>query len=136
MQPRDRLLCRIVQKYRRVEDANPDRAGRLLEALLAVGSSVVAARVDVIAASSHKAAMPKRTPLPINQRFGHLTVIGEAPPSISRQGCKIRRVFAQCDCGRVAVICEKELYRSRVQSCGCDQANLGNAHLSRMALLK
>jgi hypothetical protein len=70
--------------------------------------------------------MPKRIPIPINQRFGRLKVIGLAPPRISRQGCKIRIVFAQCDCGQIATISEKELYRSRVRSCGCDQVDLRN----------
>jgi hypothetical protein len=39
-------------------------------------------------------------PLPINQRFGRLTIVGLAPPKISLQGCKIRNVFARCDCGQ------------------------------------
>jgi hypothetical protein len=54
---------------------------------------------------------------PIGQRFGRLTIVGDAPRAASRQ----RRVFCRCDCGNEKVVRYDALTAKRepTKSCGC-----------------
>ncbi len=42
--------------------------------------------------------------LEIGKRYGRLVVLGEAPPQLTRQGRRRRRIYVVCDCGRQLVV--------------------------------
>lgn len=55
------------------------------------------------------------------QRYGSLVYIGDAP----KGGNNNRRVFAQCDCGKVANL--EMQHFSKARSCGCQKTTHGHA---------
>ena len=57
----------------------------------------------------------------IGERYGRLTIIGEAEPHIYPNGNKVRRVLVQCDCGTSEPfeVMLKSLRSGRTTSCGC-----------------
>jgi hypothetical protein len=67
--------------------------------------------------------MHKRAPTPIGQKFGKLTVVGDATTVHS-----LRRVSCKCDCGKFHVVVLADLKRSHVQSCGCLGGKLRHGH--------
>lgn len=53
------------------------------------------------------------------QKFGRLTVMGEAPKYVSPSGNTAIRWFCRCDCGNESLVCGRDLVRKNIQSCGC-----------------
>lgn len=51
--------------------------------------------------------------------FHRWTVISEALPKLSPNGDKVTMVNAKCECGTVARIDPRTLYRGMSKSCGC-----------------
>ena len=75
--------------------------------------------------------MPAAIPVSRGDRFGRLTVIGEAPSS--RQE---RMILCQCDCGNKTTITFKSARTGNTSSCGClrsDMVSLGNTKHGRAA---
>lgn len=54
----------------------------------------------------------------LNQRFGELLVIEEAPDYIQPNGKKITRWLCQCDCGNQTIVRSNNLKGGRTKSCG------------------
>ena len=62
----------------------------------------------------------------IGEKYGRLTIIGEAEPYIYSNGGKARRVLCQCDCGSDPVeILLKDLRGGKTISCGCYKKECG-----------
>ena len=65
----------------------------------------------------------------IGQKFGRLTVIGEAPRGKRREA----RVECICSCGNPdpVIVNRTDLKRGRVRSCGCLAVEIGRAKAKR-----
>lgn len=58
------------------------------------------------------------------QRFGKLSVTGEAPPTRSPAGKSIRRWVCKCDCGRETIVAQSALTgKNGTRSCGCSRGD-------------
>lgn len=55
----------------------------------------------------------------IGQKFGMLTVIGNAEPLITKNGYSYKRFLCKCDCGKEKVITKRALTIDKTKSCGC-----------------
>lgn len=55
----------------------------------------------------------------IGQKFGMLTVIGNAEPLITKNGYRYKRFLCKCDCGKEKVITKRALTIDKTKSCGC-----------------
>ena len=53
------------------------------------------------------------------ERYGNLTVIGDAEPSIASNGVNSRRITCQCDCGVIKDVSLKSVRLGNTTSCGC-----------------
>ena len=51
----------------------------------------------------------------VNDKFGKLTIIEDAPPSKHRH----KQWLCKCDCGNTKVVRQEALLNGRVRSCGC-----------------
>jgi hypothetical protein len=78
--------------------------------------------------------MPRK-PISPGERFGRLTVTGEAPPRVTiHTDGKPRNIYyvsARCECGNERVFQERHLRNGHTQSCGCfriDSLARGPAH--------
>ena len=62
----------------------------------------------------------------IGEKYGRLTIIGEAEPYIYPNGGKTRRVLCSCDCGSEPVeVLLKDLRGGKTISCGCYKKECG-----------
>lgn len=66
----------------------------------------------------------KRAKDATGQRFGRLTVVGEAEKYVSPQGVRLRRVRAVCDCGNEITTNLGSLKGGITASCGCYRTEL------------
>ena len=57
----------------------------------------------------------------LGERFGRLTVIGDAPKENPRQR---RKVMCRCDCGNIVPVRLSNLVSGNTQSCGCLEKEL------------
>jgi len=57
--------------------------------------------------------------VPVGTKFGKLTVISDAEPTIGSSGKPHRRLLCQCECGKQTTPRLDALKRGRVVSCGC-----------------
>jgi hypothetical protein len=65
--------------------------------------------------------MPDRKSMILGERFGRLTVIGNASPRLSSKGYNIFRATVMCDCGNTKAVPEYKLRCGSSRSCGCLQ---------------
>lgn len=70
--------------------------------------------------------MAIRNPTPIGEKFGRLTVLGDAP----RTHKYLRRVFAKCDCGTIKDYQLGNLRNGITKSCGCIARDRGPTNLT------
>lgn len=64
--------------------------------------------------------MGKRLNIKAGDRFGKLTVVGEAEPNVTPCGTIQRKFNVKCDCEKCFVISLNALTRGAKKSCGCD----------------
>jgi len=62
--------------------------------------------------------MPKKIDL-TGQKFGRLTVTGEAPRSRSSKGTSIVNWYCTCNCGNTVIVRSSSLLGKKTVSCGC-----------------
>ena len=75
----------------------------------------------------------RKWPSLIGERFGMLTVIGQAESSPSGQ----RKLVCKCDCGTQKVVLGSNLKRGTTVSCGCKRFNnLTGQHIGRLTVLE
>lgn len=60
--------------------------------------------------------MAKRKPITVGDRFGRLTILGEAPP---HPATGQRRAYAKCDCGVISDYNMAQMRSGHTSSCGC-----------------
>jgi hypothetical protein len=97
----------------------------------AFGKSVAAAWLDIGTSIKHIHKMPARKPLIPGERFGRLTVIGEAPPRHGSKGYNIFRASVICDCGTASIVYESKLRYGSTRSCGCLQIEVSIQNLPK-----
>ena len=71
--------------------------------------------------------MKYRTPCPIGEKFGRLTVTGEAPRRF-RSNRMHRFWYVICDCGTTLEVWAAALKNGHSKSCGCGRARHGLSH--------
>jgi hypothetical protein len=55
----------------------------------------------------------------LGQKFGRLTVVGEAPPYVAPNGRKSASWVCRCDCGEIVMCGGYSLRSGHTKSCGC-----------------
>lgn len=60
--------------------------------------------------------MPRKRTMPIGQKFGRLTVIGDAAPSGARRKA---RWLCRCECGDDTIVVADNVMSGHTRSCGC-----------------
>lgn len=66
----------------------------------------------------------KRAKSFVGEKFGRVTVLGEAPKYVSPKGKEIRRVFVRCECGSKSTVNLHSLRYGLAASCGCYRTEL------------
>jgi len=72
--------------------------------------------------------MPRKRKNLIDQKFGMLLVVSEAPIHRTPKGKTLTRWNCQCDCGKEIIVYTMDLTRRKNLSCGCRRLSYGRKY--------